>query len=243
MAARDETRDPVTFRANRVVAWLEGNARAAMTREAEGVGVADVFALRRTTEAADTPNSDENRVFVDGFARNECAWDETARALDASATSDGRGQSLSLELDPDGPARANGALHPTNADAEARLCRAAFRLVRGGMMDAARELCIRAGQPWRAASLGGAAPGPGGFAPAPVGAAADAAFSSLLPLLNVVRESLPYFRLSSANVLASCKLLPQELFECYTDKSCEVHPVDDEEVPDWMRKDDLSAAR
>ena len=58
MAARDEIADPVTFRANRVVAWLEGNQRAAMTREAEGVGVADVFALRRTTEAADTPNSD-----------------------------------------------------------------------------------------------------------------------------------------------------------------------------------------
>ena len=46
------------------------------------------------------------------------------------------------------------------------------------MMDAARELCVRAGQPWRAASLGGAAPGPGGFAPAPVGAAADAAFAA-----------------------------------------------------------------
>ena len=178
MAARDEMNDPVTFRANRVVAWLEGNARAAMTREAMGVGVAD--ALRSTTEVF----RDASRRFArlgdafDDFGKNECAWNETARALDASATSDGRGQALSLELDPDGPNRLDAALHPTNADAEARLCRAAFRLVRGGMMDAARELCVRAGQPWRAASLGGAAPGPGGFAPAPVGAAADAAFAA-----------------------------------------------------------------
>ena len=182
MAARDETRDPVTFRANRVVAWLEGNARAAMTREAEGVEVAgalrwtDLAAFRDADSVA--PSRDAFGIGIGDFARNECAWNETARALDASATSDGRGRSLTTELDPDGPARANGALHPTNADAETRLCRAAFRLVRGGMMDAARELCVRAGQPWRAASLGGAAPGPGGFAPAPVGAAADAAFAA-----------------------------------------------------------------
>ena len=170
----------MTFRANRVVAWLEGNARAAMTREAEGVEVAG--ALRWTDPAAfrdaGSVSSSFDAFGVGDFARNECAWNETARALDASATSDGRGRSLATELDPDGPARANGALHPTNADAETRLCNAAFRLVRGGMMDAARELCVRAGQPWRAASLGGAAPGPGGFAPAPVGAAADAAFAA-----------------------------------------------------------------
>ena len=73
-------------------------------------------------------------------------------------------------------------------------------------------------------------------------AAVDAALPSLLPLLDVVRESSPYFRLYSADVLAPCELLPQELFECYTE-SCEVHPVDDEEVPDGMRKDDLSATR
>jgi nuclear pore complex protein Nup107 len=177
MACRDEMNDPVTFRANRVVAWLEGNARAAMTREAMGVDVAD--ALRSTTEVFRDASRRGTRLDAfDDFGKNECAWNETARALDASATSDGRGQALSLELDPDGPNRLNAALHPTNADAEARLCRAAFRLVRGGMMDAARELCVRAGQPWRAASLGGAAPGPGGFAPAPVGAAADAAFAA-----------------------------------------------------------------
>ena len=167
MAARDETRDPVTFRANRVVAWLEGNARAAMTREAEGVEVAG--ALRWTDPAAfrdaGSVSSSFDAFGVGDFARNECAWNETARALDASATSDGRGRSLATELDPDGPARANGALHPTNADAETRLCNAAFRLVRGGMMDAARELCVRAGQPWRAASLGGAAPAPAGSRP------------------------------------------------------------------------------
>ena len=70
----------------------------------------------------------------------------------------------------------------------------------------------------------------------------DAALPSLLLPLDVVQESSPYFRLYSADVLAPCELLPQELFECYTEL-CEVPPVDNEEVPDGMRKDDLSAAR
>ena len=154
MAARDETSDPVTFRLNRVVAWLEGTARAAMRREAE--------------------SAEFGGAAFDDFAENECAWRETANALDASATTDGRGSALSRALDPDGPTRTNAALHPANADADARLCRAVWRLVRGGMVDAARELCVRAGQPWRAASLGGAA----GWGPAPVGAAADAQFAA-----------------------------------------------------------------
>ena len=158
MAARDENGDPVTFRLNRVVAWLEGTARAAVERERAGL----------------VPTPDEYAgTHLEDFASLECAWRETATALDASATTDGRGGALCRALDPDGPARTSSALHPTSADAEDRLLRAAWRLTRGGMVDAARELCERAGQPWRSASLGGGA----GFGPAPVGAVADDAFN------------------------------------------------------------------
>ena len=111
MAARDEASDPVTFRLNRVVAWLEGTARAAMRREAESAEVGGDGGARGAA--------------FDDFAENECAWRETANALDASATTDGRGSALSRALDPDGPTRTNAALHPANADADARLCRAA----------------------------------------------------------------------------------------------------------------------
>ena len=48
---------------------------------------------------------------------------------------------------------------------------------------------------------------------APGMAAVYAAPPSLLPLLDVVRESSPYFRLNFADVLTSCELLPKELFE------------------------------
>ena len=120
------------------------------------------------------PVPDEHAgTHVDDFASGECAWRETAVALDASATTDGRGRNLCRQLDPDGPYRTSSALHPTNADGEDRLLRATWRLTRAGMVDAARELCVHVGQPWRAASLGGAA----GPAPAPVGAAADDAFA------------------------------------------------------------------
>jgi hypothetical protein len=39
----------------------------------------------------------------------------------------------------------------------------------------------------------------------------------------------PYFRLFCVDILASCEYMPQELFECYSE-TCEVYPVDDEEV-------------
>ena len=60
--------------------------------------------------------------------------------------------------------------------------------------------------------------------------AIDTAMPTLSPLLSELR-SLPYFRLYSCDMLASCEYLPQELFECYTE-SCEIYPVDDDEVPE-----------
>jgi hypothetical protein len=38
----------------------------------------------------------------DDFASNECVWRETGNALKASATTDGRGATLTRALDPDG---------------------------------------------------------------------------------------------------------------------------------------------
>ena len=50
----------------------------------------------------------------------------------------------------------------------ARITERVWRLVRAGRMAEAQELCMRCGQPWRAASLGGSL-GPG---PTPLGVAA-----------------------------------------------------------------------
>eukprot|EP00986_Skeletonema_menzelii_P004433 scaffold1493_cov147-Skeletonema_menzelii.AAC.6 len=40
-------------------------------------------------------------------------------------------------------------------------------------------------------------------------------------------------------MLASCEYLPQELFECYTE-SCEIYPVDDDEVPLDIKERDFN---
>jgi nuclear pore complex protein Nup107 len=145
-ASRDETRDPVTFRLNRIIAWLESNASSAL-RRAELDGTA----------------------FDGRFLRDECAWRETADALNSSAKCDPDGNPLSTSLDPDGPMRTNAVLHPSNADAEERLCKRLWKLIRAGNIREARDLCSKVGQHWRAASLGGAA----GWGPAPVGLVAD----------------------------------------------------------------------
>ena len=65
--------------------------------------------------------------------------------------------------------RTKSALHPSNADAEVRLCKRLWKLIRAGSVQEARDLCSKVGQHWRAASLGGAS----GWGPAPVGSTAD----------------------------------------------------------------------
>jgi len=132
---------------------LEGTARAALQREShaqsqQGGGGGD--------GGGGSGALGGQAAMFDDFAANECVWRATGNALDAAATTDGRGAALTRCLDPDGPTRTHAALHPTNADSEQRLCAAVWRLVRAGMVDAARDLCVRAGQPWRAASLGAA---------------------------------------------------------------------------------------
>ena len=67
--------------------------------------------------------------------------------------------------------------------------------------------------------------------------AIDVALPTLAPLFEQLR-ALPYFRLYSCDMLASCEYIPQELFECYTE-SCEIYPVDDEEVPPDVKQSDF----
>eukprot|EP00581_Thalassiosira_minuscula_P032784 CAMPEP_0183785084 /NCGR_PEP_ID=MMETSP0739-20130205/66321_1 /TAXON_ID=385413 /ORGANISM="Thalassiosira miniscula, Strain CCMP1093" /LENGTH=404 /DNA_ID=CAMNT_0026029079 /DNA_START=4 /DNA_END=1218 /DNA_ORIENTATION=- len=67
--------------------------------------------------------------------------------------------------------------------------------------------------------------------------AIDSALPTLAPLFDELR-ALPYFRLYSCDMLASCEYLPQDLFECYTE-SCEIYPVDDDEVPSEIKNSDF----
>ena len=108
----------MTFRLNRVVAWLEGNQRAALLRESFGVGVEDALRDSGGSNSGGNNFSRSSLAAFDAFGKNEVSLVETARALDARATSDGRGESLSKALDPDGPMNTKSATHPTNADAE-----------------------------------------------------------------------------------------------------------------------------
>ncbi|KAL7522573.1 hypothetical protein ACHAWX_007271 [Stephanocyclus meneghinianus] len=69
-------------------------------------------------------------------------------------------------------------------------------------------------------------------------AAIDNALPALSSLFSQLR-SLPYFSLYSCDMLGSCEYMPQELFECYTE-SCEIYPVDDDEVPPAIKTDDYN---
>lgn len=67
--------------------------------------------------------------------------------------------------------------------------------------------------------------------------AINAALPTLSPLFAEL-QSLPYFRLYSCDMLASCEYVPQDLFECYTE-TCEIYPVDDEKVPSDIKNADF----
>mmetsp|Transcript_4313 Transcript_4313/g.6558 ORF Transcript_4313/g.6558 Transcript_4313/m.6558 type:complete len:415 (+) Transcript_4313:259-1503(+) len=64
-------------------------------------------------------------------------------------------------------------------------------------------------------------------------AAIDSMNAEINQNLAVLRDQA-YFKLYSIDMLASCEYLPQELFECYSE-TCEIYPVDEEEVPDEIK--------
>lgn len=60
------------------------------------------------------------------------------------------------ELDPDAPTRQEASLEDEDADGELRLLQVLWAWLRKGEIQNAQQACEDAGQPWRAASLGGA---------------------------------------------------------------------------------------
>ncbi|XP_037089439.1 nuclear pore complex protein Nup107-like, partial [Pollicipes pollicipes] len=88
---------------------------------------------------------------VEFFGNTAVAWENTLHALQAPAPPAG----LTESMDPDGPVREGSKLHDLDQDDERRLLRYMFVLVRAGQMAEAQELCLKVGQPWRAAALEG----------------------------------------------------------------------------------------
>jgi len=67
-------------------------------------------------------------------------------------------------------------------------------------------------------------------------ASIDETTLELKEMLDELREK-DFFRLYSCDMLGSCEYMPQELFECYSE-SCEIYPVDDEEIPEPIKNID-----
>lgn len=78
-------------------------------------------------------------------------WHQTQRAIRKHAGH----ATLVHNVDPDAPTREHARLHPEDQKLEEDLLEDVWKLLRAGRLGEARELCRNAGQPWRAASLGG----------------------------------------------------------------------------------------
>ena len=96
------------------------------------------------------------------FSDSHISWENTLRVLKNeqdqvrnSTVTLGGARMLVKSLDPDAPLREGCPLHDLDQEDEMRLARCLFGCVRGGQIDKAQELCIRAGQHWRAAAFEG----------------------------------------------------------------------------------------
>jgi len=100
---------------------------------------------------AQDQNEQTIRQQMEWFTDATICWENTTAAL-------ARGQSgpnMVKELDPDAPNRTGLQLHDLDQQDEARLASCVYGLVRCGQLEEAQELCVRLGQPWKAATLEG----------------------------------------------------------------------------------------
>lgn len=81
-------------------------------------------------------------------------WENTLHALRMDKNEAGNMMHVT-ELDPDAKSRQKRPLHDLDEQDQNRLIKAIYLCIRSGMLDSAQDLCVRLGQPWRAATLVG----------------------------------------------------------------------------------------
>lgn len=109
--------------AQAIVDWLEQNAKDTLEDE-----------FRQT----------------DFFGDLLVGWENTLHALRMGSGDERR---MVTELDPDARSRQKKPLHDLDEQDQSRLVKAIYLCIRSGMLDNAQDLCVRLGQPWRAATL------------------------------------------------------------------------------------------
>eukprot|EP00096_Caligus_rogercresseyi_P014843 TRINITY_DN7323_c0_g1_i1.p1 TRINITY_DN7323_c0_g1~~TRINITY_DN7323_c0_g1_i1.p1 ORF type:complete len:873 (-),score=260.12 TRINITY_DN7323_c0_g1_i1:73-2691(-) len=91
-------------------------------------------------------------ISAERFSDATISWENTLHSLKHASR---KSSVLVNQLDPDAPRRLNKPLHDLDAQDQNMLCDAIFTYIKSGMLDKAQDLCIKLGQPWRAATLEG----------------------------------------------------------------------------------------
>lgn len=113
---------------HRIVQWLEGLACKALDLEKKCKG-----------------------WYAGSYLQRLGVWHQTQRAIKKMA-----GKAVLVQhLDPDAPTREHARLEAEDQKLEEGLLEDLWKLLRAGRLEEARQLCRSAGQPWRAATLGG----------------------------------------------------------------------------------------
>ncbi|CAB4066702.1 NUP107 [Lepeophtheirus salmonis] len=91
-------------------------------------------------------------ISAERFSDATVSWENTLHSLNHPNANK---RNLITQLDPDAPRRQNKPLHDLDMQDQNLLYDAIFIYIRSGMLESAQDLCIKLGQPWRAATLEG----------------------------------------------------------------------------------------
>ncbi|CAM6042536.1 unnamed protein product [Sphagnum compactum] len=120
--------NPLAQQCLRIVQWLEGLASKELDYQKKRKG-----------------------WYAGSYVQKLGVWHQTQQAIRKRT---GRA-TLVKHLDPDAPSRERAHLHPEDQELQEDLLEDVWKLLRAGRLAEARELCRRAGQTWRAPSIGG----------------------------------------------------------------------------------------
>lgn len=97
-----------------------------------------------------------DKLGLEQFTDKTIAWENTLHELQNKKNIPYRStREFVTKLDPDAPRRLKRPLHDLDKEDEDRLIQEVFKDIRCGRLEAAEEVCIHAGQSWRAALLEG----------------------------------------------------------------------------------------
>jgi len=96
----------------------------------------------------------DEKTRLEFFSEGAVCWENTLQVIQDGGGINYRRPIVS-QIDPDAPRREGKPIHDLDQQDQNQLLRTMFAFIRAGLLETAQDLCLKMGQPWRAATLEG----------------------------------------------------------------------------------------